>query len=95
MPVTANTHPARRKLTVPQLARQFGVAEKKILDWIRAGELRAVNLARKPNGRPRYAIDVVDIEAFERGRQVVPDGGVSTTQRLRRQTKQTGVKEFL
>ena len=37
-------HPTRRKYTVPMVARMMGVAERKVLDWIRAGELRAVNL---------------------------------------------------
>ena len=76
--------PDRRKLSVPQLARQFGVAENKIHAWIRSGELRAINLARSTNGRPRYAIDVADVAAFEQARQIVPDGGASTTRRLRK-----------
>jgi len=78
--------PACRKLSVPQVARQLGVAENKIYAWIRSGELRAINLARSTHGRPRYGIDLADIEAFETGRQVIPDGGPSTSRKLRKRT---------
>lgn len=70
MPRFAST---RKKMTVPQLARQLGVAERKVLGWIRDGELKALNLARTRNGRPRYAVDVDDLAAFERSRQVIPN----------------------
>lgn len=69
---TKNATP-RRKRSVPVLARQEGIGPKKIIEWIRTGELRAINLARKPDGRPRYAIDDADWEAFERSREVKPD----------------------
>ena len=71
----------------------LGVADAKILAWIRSGELRAVNLARSRNGRPRYAIDVADIEAFERSREVVPLGSGNATRRLRRRAD-GNVKQF-
>jgi hypothetical protein len=90
MPATAIE---RRKLTVPQLAKQWGVSVHKVLHFIRRGELRAVNLAADQRNRPRYAIDLDDIEVFELSRQVVPDGGESTTQRLRRRA--ANVKEFV
>jgi hypothetical protein len=83
----------RRKLTVPIVARMLGVADRKVLGWIRAGELRAVNLARTPHGRPRYAVDVDDLAAFERARAVIPDGAESTTRRLRRRAA-ANIKEF-
>ena len=82
----------RRKLTVPQLASQWGVASKKIIAFIRDGELRATNLASRGTTRPRYAIDVDDVAAFERARQVVPT--VPSTQRLRRRAA-ANVKEFV
>jgi hypothetical protein len=83
----------RRKFSVPQVAMMLGVADAKIIAWIKAGELRAVNLARSRNGRPRYAIDVADIEAFERSREVVPADGVTITRRLRRRATEN-VKQF-
>jgi hypothetical protein len=84
----------RNKLTVPQLAKKWGVASKKVIAFIRDGELVALNLASKGSTRPRYAIDVAHVEAFEAARRVIPDGGLSTTQRLRRGSP-AGVKQFV
>jgi excisionase family DNA binding protein len=58
------------RLTPPQLARQLGVSPDKIVGWIRSGELRAVNIAANPKGRPRYIIDPKDVEAFEARRSI-------------------------
>jgi hypothetical protein len=63
-------HSQRTKLTPPQLARQWGIDTDKVLVWIRNGELRAINAATRLGGRPRYLIDVCDIEAFEARRVV-------------------------
>ena len=76
----------RRKLSVPQLAEQLGVAEKKILGWIRGGELKAINLAASTSKRPRYAIDLADIAEFERRRAVVPTSEAAAPQLRRRST---------
>jgi hypothetical protein len=83
----------RRKLTAPQIARLWGVSTHKVLHFIRTGELRAINLAASRTNRPRYVIDRDDLERFERGRQVIPDGGESTTRKLRRRAA-GNVKEF-
>ena len=66
------------------VATILGVADQKILDWIHSGELRAANLARHSNGRPRYAIDIDDLAEFERRRQVVPDAGQKEIRKPRR-----------
>ena len=56
------------------VAQALGVGTHKVNAWVQSGELRAINLARKPpDGRPRYAIDVEDLKVFEQRRQVVPD----------------------
>jgi len=83
----------RQKFTVPQLARLWGISTNKIFAFIRSGELRAINLASRTATRPRYSIDKTDIDAFEKSRQVVPDGGESTTKRLRRRAS-GNVREF-
>ena len=62
----------RTKLTPPQLAAAWGIDVAKVLHWIKAGELRAINVATDRNGRPRYAIDVADIAVFEASRAVQP-----------------------
>ena len=78
-----NVHPKRRTRSVPHYASELGVAQKKVTGWIKSGQLRAINLAQELDDRPRYAIDVVDIEAFERSREIVPSAG-PTTRKLRK-----------
>ena len=91
-PVSTTPHPGPRKLTVPQLSRQWGVSQNKILQFVKRGELRAMNLASHGSTRPRYAIDIDDIAAFERARQVVVDGGEVAAPRRRRRTE--NVKDY-
>lgn len=59
-------------LTPPQLARRWGVAADKVNALIRSGQLRAVNLAVNPNGRPRYRIYMSEIIRFEEARSTKP-----------------------
>jgi hypothetical protein len=59
---------SRKKLTPPQLAGQWGVSHPKILSLIESGQLAAINVAIRPNGRPRYLIDEEAIADFERRR---------------------------
>lgn len=61
----------RKKMTPPQVAERFGVDVAKVHAWIRAGELRAIDGATRRGERPRYLVDVDDLEAFERARAVV------------------------
>lgn len=61
-----------QKVTPPQLAREWGIAVDKVLTWIRAGELKAINAATRRGGMPRYLIDRRDIENFEAARSASP-----------------------
>ena len=70
--MTPATTPIRRFLSPPELAHRYGVDVKKILCWIRRGELPAVNLAADPHGRPRFRINESDIAVFEARRAVSP-----------------------
>lgn len=79
----------KTKLSPPQLAAQWGIDVQKVLHWIKAGELRAINLATDRNGRPRYAIDVADISAFEAARAVTPP-----TPQIRRRRVDPNVIQF-
>lgn len=81
------------KLTPPELAKLWGINPSKIIGAIRRGELRAINVAEPHCTRPRYLIDRADIAAYEKKLRVIPDGGESATQKLRRKS-QSGVKEF-
>ncbi|TWU24776.1 helix-turn-helix domain-containing protein [Bythopirellula polymerisocia] len=58
--------------TVPKVAKLFGVAPKKVIDWIEAGELTALNLATRADQRPRYFIEDTALESFKRSREVLP-----------------------
>jgi hypothetical protein len=82
--------PDRTKITPPELAKRWGVSPDKILAWIRGGELRAFNAARR-NGRPRYLIDVADVALFEQARTANAEQSRPATRRRR---QQQGVIEF-
>ena len=63
----------QQKLTPPQVAAMWGTTQETIHAFIRSGELKAINFARPGcNQRPRYKIDIRDLEDFERRRQVSP-----------------------
>lgn len=71
--MSTHTTTDRRKVTPPELAARWGVSPDKIVYWIRAGELRAIDASLlRGRGRPRYLIDEDDIEAFEAARLVAP-----------------------
>ena len=50
---------------VRDLTKRFAVGEHTVLGWIRAGELRAVNVSRTLGGRPRWRITAEALAAFE------------------------------
>jgi excisionase family DNA binding protein len=72
-----------RMLTPVEVAEELGVDRDKVLAWVKNGELSAVNLATKANGRPRYAIDRREIENFLVRRLVHPRSAASRRQRRR------------
>lgn len=72
---------SKTKLTPPQLAERWGISADKIVHWIKAGELRAIDASLKRGDRPRYLIDVADVEAFEAARAVVPEAPPARRQR--------------
>jgi excisionase family DNA binding protein len=87
---TKAAHPARSKLTVPQVAANFGISEDKVRAWIASGELRAFNAATKPGGRPRWLIDRADLLVFEQRRA---SGHTAPTPK-RRRTATYGIIEY-
>jgi excisionase family DNA binding protein len=82
---------AESYLTPPQVGKQLRVSPSKIVAWIRAAELRAVNVASSVRGRPRWRIAPEDLEAFLARRQFPPAPKVSRT---RRRPRDTGVIQF-
>jgi len=71
IPIAERT-PAR-KISPARLAKEWGVCPRKIVEWIKAGELRAIDAATKADGkRPRYLIDRDAVADFEEKRAVLP-----------------------
>lgn len=57
-------------LTPPEVAEQLGVERDKVVKWIRAGELSAVNCALNKNSkRARWRMKQEDVEAFLESRR--------------------------
>jgi hypothetical protein len=59
-------------ITPPALARRYGVNVSKILHFIRCGELKALNLSTKRDGRPRWRITADAVRDFEASRSSAP-----------------------
>jgi len=59
-------------LSPTTVARQLGLRDATIYSLIRRGELRAVDLAAKRGGRPRFRIPAEAIEEFLLKRTVTP-----------------------
>lgn len=58
--------------TPPELARLRRVTPEKVIGFIRAGRLRATDLASPGSSRPRFRISPQAVQDFERGRQPEP-----------------------
>lgn len=78
------------KITPPTLARRWGISPDKVLGFIRAGELRAIDVSTHAGtGRPRFRIDEADILIFENRRSATP-----TPKPVRRRRKDPAVIEY-
>lgn len=64
---TEPKHPAER-LSVNEYARLVRVSPAKVLNWIRTGELQAINICSPGSSRPIYRMSPEHIAAFEAGR---------------------------
>lgn len=55
--------------TVRDLCGRYGVTEHTVLGWIRAGELRAINVGRRAGAaKPRWRVTAAALAAFEQRR---------------------------
>jgi hypothetical protein len=57
---------------VKDLCLRFSVGEHSVLAWIRNGSLKAVDVSRKPGGRPKWRVTQAALEAFEASRTPTP-----------------------
>ncbi len=76
--------------TPPTIAKMLGIKVDKIHAWIRAGELKAVNVAQNRSGRPRWRVLDEHLQEFLRSRQSVKP----TAQRRRRKKIFSGKQYF-
>lgn len=56
-------------LTPPEIAEQFGVKADTVRDWIRSGDLKAVNVAKKGQ-RPIFKVAQTWLDEFVAARMV-------------------------
>jgi excisionase family DNA binding protein len=76
--------------SVRDLCERYGVSEHTILQWIRSGELKAVNVGRKPGTKkPRWRITAEALAAFELARTPTPP-----PPRMRRKKRPAEVIQF-
>jgi excisionase family DNA binding protein len=70
-------------LSVRDVCERYSVSEHTVLGWIRAGELRAVNVGRRPGAKkPRWRVTQSALEAFEQLRTPTPPPSRKRRQRL-------------
>lgn len=74
-----------------QIARERGVGTHKVLGWIKAGALEAVNCAAKASGPPRWKISAKALEMFDATRS---NRVIETVPRPRR-TRRTREPEII
>lgn len=60
-------------LTPAQVADRYSVGVGRVIDWIKRGELRGVNVSSSLRSRkPQYRIPVEAVETFEQARTTRP-----------------------
>ena len=78
-------------LSVHDVCERTGVGEHTVLGWIKRGELRAINVGRRPGGkRPTWRITTEALAEFERLRTATPP----LPRARRKNTISVGVIEF-
>ena len=70
-------------ITPAELSKRWGINLSKIIGWIKAGELRAINVAQRAGGRPRWRIAPSDLAAFEASRAAFSSAPRPTVRRRR------------
>jgi hypothetical protein len=81
--------------TPAELAKDARIGINKVLDWIRKGELRAVNVAANAEGqRPRWRVAESDWEDFQLRRSTSPTPTPRPSRRRRRETDASVIEFF-
>jgi hypothetical protein len=75
---------------VRDLCERYGVRPHTVLSWIKTGELKALNVSRRPGAkRPSWRVPPESLAAFEARRTPTP-----AIPRTRRRPANQGVIEF-
>lgn len=61
-----------RALSVKDICQRFGVGEHTVLQWIRSGDLTAIDVSRNRGGKPKWRITPEALAAFELSRMYSP-----------------------
>jgi transposase len=67
--IVPSTVSALAGFTVAELAHRYRVSEERVRNWIRRGELRAINRRDTRSHRPSWVVTVEALQEFECGRQ--------------------------
>jgi hypothetical protein len=77
--------------TVQDIQRRYAVTTHTVLGWIRSGELKALNVGRRPGARkPRWRVSQEALNAFELLRTPTPP-----MPRMRRRRQSAETIEFI
>lgn len=71
-------------LTTRQVAERMAIDVGKVTRWIKAGELKAIDVSQTRGGKPRYRIPENELERFIHSRSTLPS---KPSKRNRRTTK--------
>lgn len=63
-----------RYLSPPKIGKLLGVTPAKVLQWIRNGELKAIDISQKGCIKKRYKVKPEWLDDFEQSRLAVPSG---------------------
>lgn len=85
----------RTKISPNQYATRLGVDVRKVIHWIEAGELPAINVAADAKARKQYRIDERDIEAFERIRSAANTPTARSQEARARRCRPRPIKQFV
>lgn len=77
--------------TTKAIAKRYTVSVETVLKWIKAGELKAVNVSRSArSGKPRYRVSDAALAEFEQARSAA----VPTPKPARRRPAPEGTIRF-
>jgi excisionase family DNA binding protein len=79
-------------LTLRQTAAYWGVSKDKVLDWINAGSLQAIDVRSSDSSRPQYRIPREAIDAFNAARCNVKSPGKTKEMGLGRRASRPSPK---